>query len=275
MGDKESSGLLRSIVVISLISMLSIFGIFVVITMAASFKGIEATTTAKSVPSSDWSGSKASSNDSVTAKSDSNPDYDLTINADTNTQWWFVYDGNTVTATLGGYWGGETNLVLPSKVEHNGKLYTLTSVKGDNSMSSKGLVSLKMPNTITSIGKGAFADNNLKSVSLSNNLKEIGDFAFTQNKISGLVSIPDGVTNVGYDAFSHNQISDVYFGSSVATISDFAFYDNKLTNVYIPDQVSSIGLQSFADNPLTKISVPHDSHVADAVAIGNIQLINR
>lgn len=275
MGDKESSGVLRSIVVISLISMLSIFGIFVVITMAASFKGIEATATSKSVSSSDMADPKASNNDSVNTKGANNPDYDLTINADTNTQWWFVYDGDTVTATLGGYWGGETNLVLPSKVEHNGKLYTLTSVKGDNSMSSKGLVSLKMPNTITSIGKGAFADNNLKSVSLSNNLREIGDFAFTQNKITGLVSIPDGVTNVGYDAFSHNQISDVYFGSSVATISDFAFYDNKLATVYIPDQVSSIGLQSFADNPLTKISVQHSSHVADAVAIGNVQLINR
>lgn len=275
MGDKESSGVLRSIVVISLISMLSIFGILVIITMAASFKGIEATATSKLATSDDEADSKASNNDSVDTKGASNQDYDLTINADTNTQWWFVYDGNTVTATLGGYWGGETNLVLPSKVEHNGKLYTLTGVKGDNSMSSKGLVSLKMPNTITSIGKGAFADNNLKTVSLSNNLREIGDFAFTQNKITGLVSIPDGVTNVGYDAFSHNQISDVYFGSSVTTISDFAFYDNKLTTVYIPDQVSSIGLQSFADNPLTKVSVPHGSHVADVVAVGNIQLINR
>lgn len=269
MGDKEPSGLLRSIVVISLISMLSVFGIFVIITMATSMKSIEngVTSTGESTTSS--------SHDTIASSGSHNPDYDLTLDADKNTQWWFVYDGTTLTATLGGYWGGETHLVLPSKVKHDGKLYTLTGVKGDNSMSSKGLVSLKMPNTITTIGKGAFADNNLESVSLSDNLKEIGDFAFTQNKIKGLVSIPDGVNTIGYDAFSHNQISDVYLGTSTTVISDFAFYDNKLTDVVIPDNVSQIGLQAFNDNNLHMISVKKGSHVADSVAVGKITLIER
>lgn len=284
MGDRESSGFLRTIVIISLISMLAVFGASAIIVMAAPLdKYMNQIVGGGNNKTVDATQSNLNGNTIATHSTDDldelqpvpNPDYDMTLNADQHTEWWFIYNDAALTATLGGYWGPDLNLVIPSKVIHNGKTYVVTGVNGSNSMSSRGYTSVKMPNTITWIGQGAFADNKLQSISLSNNLTKIDDFAFTKNNITGQVTIPNGVKVIGYNTFSHNHISGVYFNHNVSDVSDFAFYGNSVKSIYIPDSVSSIGLQSFSENPLTKVSVMKDTHVADKVATDGIKLIHR
>ena len=77
-----------------------------------------------------------------------------------------------------------------------------------------------IPNSVTSIGAGAFHGSNLTSI-----------------------DIPDSVTNIGFSAFQEcNGLTSVFIPDSVTSIGRWAFYQCKnLITVTIPDRVSSIG----------------------------------
>ena len=87
------------------------------------------------------------------------------------------------------------------------------------------LTSVVIPDGVTSIGKGAFSNNQLTSV-----------------------AIPDGVTNIKAGTFCFNQLTSVAIPDSVTNIEDSAFQGNKLTSVVIPDSVTYIGYNAFNYN---------------------------
>ena len=58
-------------------------------------------------------------------------------------------DGNTVTVLFGLY---NTNLVIPSAVENNGKTYTVTGIASMAFYECTDLKSITLPSTLTSIG---------------------------------------------------------------------------------------------------------------------------
>ena len=82
-----------------------------------------------------------------------------------------------------------------------------------------------IPNSVTSIGSGAFRDcYSLTSVTIPNSVTYINDGAF-QN-CSGLtsVSIPNSVTIIGNWAFQNcSGLTNVTFGNSVTGIGNYAF----------------------------------------------------
>lgn len=69
----------------------------------------------------------------------------------------------------------------------------------------KGLISIKLPNTIQAIGPSAFGGCvNLESIILSENLSSIGETSFTQCKFNS-ITIPSSVVSIGNSAFSGNS----------------------------------------------------------------------
>ncbi len=86
------------------------------------------------------------------------------------------------------------------------------------------LTEYTIPDSVTSIGKGAFSWCNLTSV-----------------------TIPNSVTNIGEDAFlSCNSLTSVMIPNSVTSIEEGVFLScNSLTSVTIPDSVTSIGENVF------------------------------
>jgi hypothetical protein len=211
----------------------------------------------------------------------------------------FVYDEYSSTITITGYTGAGGAVTIPSTI--NGKPVTaikdgtynvdlnsasgvfynkgLTSVTIPNSVTTIGLLafggnqltSVTIPNSVTTIELGAFFSNQLTSVTIPNSVTTIGDSAFASNQLTS-VTIPDSVTTIGHSAFYRNQLTSVTIGNSVTTIGSGAFYDNKLTSVTIPNSVTTIGTNAFRENQLTSVTIPNSVTTIGYNAFYNNQL---
>ena len=118
-----------------------------------------------------------------------------------------------------------------------------------------GITSVTIPNSVTSIGYGAFEKNQLTSVTIPNSVTSIGNSAFSSNHLTS-VAIPDSVTSIENYAFYGNHLTSVAIPDSVTSIENYAFYGNKLTSVIIPNSVTSIGYGAFEKNQLTSVTIP-------------------
>lgn len=105
-----------------------------------------------------------------------------------------------------------------------------------------------LPESVTSIGKGAFwYCTGLSSVAISNSVTSIGDYAFYYCTGLSSVTIPNSVTSIGSSAFdSCSGLTSVTLPESVTTIGYSAFSQcTALTYVNIPKSVKSIGMSAF------------------------------
>ncbi|WP_461257089.1 SUMF1/EgtB/PvdO family nonheme iron enzyme [Treponema sp. R80B11-R83G3] len=108
--------------------------------------------------------------------------------------------------TITRYTGTTTNVVIPSTIEG----IRVTEI-GGYAFDSKNIISVTVPDSVTSIGKYAFKDcDNLSSVTIGNSVTKIGEEAFEGCKLTS-VTIGNSVTQFGKDAFPNN-FADFYIG---------------------------------------------------------------
>ncbi|MDR1802438.1 MAG: leucine-rich repeat domain-containing protein [Treponema sp.] len=168
---------------------------------------------------------------------------------------------NTITIT--GYKGASRNAVIPST------LYGLrVTVIGGLAFINKNLTSVVIPNTVVTIGAGAFSSgitmygqayqgpsNNFAEVVIPNSVTEIGANAFTGSKITRL-RLGTGVQVIGESAFWSCDITELTLSTSLRTIGREAFRDNRIRSLTIPNTVTTIGQGAFANNPLETLVIP-------------------
>ena len=132
----------------------------------------------------------------------------------------------------------------------------------------KNLISITIPDSVTSIGHSAFNDcKNLESIVVDpgnpiydsrNNCNAIIETA-TNTLIVGCKStiIPNGVACIGDTAFwGCEDLGSMTIPNTVTSIKDYAFYGIGLT-IIIPDGVTSIGELAFEDcESLMSITLP-------------------
>ena len=149
-----------------------------------------------------------------------------------------------------------TDAIIPSTI--NGK--TVTQIYGNGTSSNaafynKGLTSVIIPNSVTTISPYAFSNNQFTSVVIPSSVTVISDHAFMDNQLTSVV-IPSDVTTINISAFENNQLTSVVIPSSVTTINNDAFYNNRLTSVVIPNSVTAIKDYAFQYNQLTSVVIP-------------------
>ena len=151
--------------------------------------------------------------------------------------------------TITGYRGTRVDLVIPETIEG----IKVTEIK-QGAFQGKGLTSITIPNSITSIGGQAFYKNQLTSITIGNGVTSIGYDAFNSNKLTS-ITIPNNITFIGTGAFANNLLTSVVIPDSVTTIYEGAFQNNQLTNVIIGNSVTEIGVSAFSNNKLTSVTI--------------------
>jgi len=124
------------------------------------------------------------------------------------------------------------------------------------------LVGISIPNSVTSIGSGAFLNcTNLASVTIGNSVERIGgDNAFANCTSLASVTIPNSVTSIGPGAFWNcTSLASVTIGNSVKRIGDNAFNNcASLASVTIGNSVTIIQFYAFNNcASLTGITIPN------------------
>lgn len=134
------------------------------------------------------------------------------------------------------------------------------------------LTSISIPESVTSIGEGAFADSGLHGIGIPGSVKEIGSNAFAYCQYLTGVSIDKGVTKIGSNAFALCiGLSDITIPDSVTTIGYGAFSQcSRLKKVYCKATTPPSGdSDMFEGNaPGLTIYVPTDSVEAYKKAYG-------
>ena len=175
-------------------------------------------------------------------------------------------------ATVVGFVGSPTNLVIPSSVDYGGTIYTVTTIGDYAFQNCTSLTSVTIPDSVTTIETFAFSIcTSITSVTIGNSLTTIGPFAFvdcaslTQFIVS--TTNPNFYTDTRGVLFNVTTLIQYPIGnaettytipSNVTTIGDASFAGcTSLTSFTIPDSVTTIGYGAFAGcASLASITIP-------------------
>lgn len=161
------------------------------------------------------------------------------ITGDTTVQVTFRYQEDTGLDYIG-------DIVIPSKVDYNGKNYTVTEIRKNAFYNNRQLTSVSIPNTVKSIGSQAF----IFCSSLTD------------------VNIPYGVTSIEKNTFMGCvSLKRITIPNSVTSINEYAFMGCGLTRIAIPKSVTYIatGRNAFSGcSNVTNIIVESGNPVYDS-----------
>ena len=133
----------------------------------------------------------------------------------------FVFYEDADIRYLAAYIGDASNLVLPKSCR--GQEYEIASI---SFLCSRDLLSVTIPNSVTTIGSMAFYGcNNLMSVTIPNSVTTIGDMAFYECNNLMSVTIGENVASIGSRAFEEcYKLYDVYNLSSLPITAGSSAY---------------------------------------------------
>ena len=136
---------------------------------------------------------------------------------------------------------------------------SVTSIGGGAFSGCSSLTSVTIPNSVTSIGTYAFQGcSSLSSVTIPNNVTSIEAGAFSGCSSLTSVIIPNGVTNIDGVFYGCSSLTSVTIPNSITSIGGYTFYGcSSLTSITIPNSVTSIGIGAFDGcSSLTSVAIP-------------------
>ncbi|MBQ8399251.1 MAG: leucine-rich repeat domain-containing protein, partial [Clostridia bacterium] len=135
---------------------------------------------------------------------------------------------------------------------------------GSSAFVSSSLKSIAIPDGVTEIGGGAFAENySLSSVTLGKGLTEINNSTFDYCTALTEILIPKGIQSIGGNAFAFCRLTKVLFeeDSVLKTIGEGAFFNCRIREIDIPPSVTVLDSGAFSNTPLVSVSFGEDSEL--------------
>ena len=145
----------------------------------------------------------------------------------------YLIDSDAKTATLTANNGDQKysgDIVVPEKVKaSDGVEYPVTAFADNAFNNCKGLKSITIPSSVTSLGMSCFSASGLTSITIPYSVTSLGNDCFHSCDALTSITIPSSVTSLGNSCFS---------GCS------------GLTSITIPSSVTSLGEGCFSGCPL-------------------------
>lgn len=139
---------------------------------------------------------------------------------------------------------------------------TVTSV-GKNAFAYNYLQSINIPNSVTIIGEKAFAGNNFSTIEIPENVNTIENGAFTACKKLQKIKLPDAAQKLGTMLFANCiKLTDAELPQGIETITESMFSGcASLTQFIVPDTVKLIENYAFLRcSNLADIELPDQIH---------------
>ena len=136
--------------------------------------------------------------------------------------------------------------VNPYEITDEGEL---VSSNGNLLLMDENTGTLRLPESVTSIGEGAFANvEGLKTIIIPGSVKEIKKNAFRSNHTLEKVIIEEGVETIGESAFQEcDKLKEVILPDSISSIGEGAFYVcRSLENIEIPSKIKKLPTMIFS-----------------------------
>ena len=148
----------------------------------------------------------------------------------------------------------------------------------DRAFEERGYESVKIPNSVTSIGDRAFLyAYRLKNINIPNSVTSIGELAFGYCQSCRIATIPNTVKTIGdnafvefynifyngtatgspWGAFAVNGVIDGDFVYADAAKTKLVAYMGENRNVEIPNSVVVIGESAFAGRNIESVTIPN------------------
>ena len=176
--------------------------------------------------------------------------------------------------------GYEGDVIIPETVVFNERTYRVTSIGEKAFAGSYSLKSVTIPDSVTSIGDGAFNDCESLTTKVEIGEKIIDGIKYLlycnrtakvvqkSGGYKGDIIIPETVefkgityrvTSIGAETFTWcEKLKSIVIPNSITSIGDRAFYQcTGLTSITIPESVTSIGKRAFENcKKLTSVIIP-------------------
>ncbi|MBR3493457.1 MAG: leucine-rich repeat domain-containing protein [Bacteroidales bacterium] len=162
------------------------------------------------------------------------------------------------------------NIVIPSTVTVDGRIYTVVEIETHAFAYCEGLLSVDIPNTVTFIGDGAFQGSaDLVSVTLPNAITTIQYATFKDCKSLESIVLPNSIDSIeghswyNYGAFAGcTNLASITFPNAIRSIGRETFLEcSSLTSIDLPNSLEEIGEFAFCKcYNLTSIHWPEGIH---------------
>lgn len=166
---------------------------------------------------------------------------------------------------------------IPAHVEYEGEQYTVVEVGYLSFSEVKGITSITIPETVTTIAGAAFWESSLSEITIPSSVTTIGESAFENTNLTEIV-IPESVLSLGDDVLSLcaslesvtlnnnptaiparmvsgcTSLTGMTIPATVTKIGEFAFSEcAALEDISLPSGVTEIGRFAFAYTPELKL----------------------
>ena len=176
----------------------------------------------------------------------------------------YSYNDEDLTATVSGYTGTATEVVIPAEVTHEDNTYKVTAIGTEAFQGNSTLTSVTIPEGVTGIGDYAFSVcTSLTSITIPEGVTEIASYAFAGCTSLTNVTIPEGVTYIKNRAFlGCTSLKSVSLPASLTECGD-AFNGLNFTKVTFAHQEpprfivgEDGGRPAFQDATIEQIQLP-------------------
>lgn len=114
-----------------------------------------------------------------------------------------------------------------------------------NAFEGTDMAELKIPNSVTALGREVFKCSTIKKVSLSKKIRYIPAFAFCNTKNLGKIEIPNSVVTIEENAFANSGVEKILLNEGLQRMKYYAFAGTNIKEISFPTTVYHIEPESF------------------------------